>query len=51
MFNSPNGLHRQLLVGADEAATDLFDLGYDAPIVDINVDDMYWEFSTKVIIN
>jgi hypothetical protein len=44
-FDSANGLHRQLLVGADASATDLFDLGYDAPILDINSDDMYWEFS------
>lgn len=44
-FDSANGLHRQLLVGVDATATDLFDLGYDAPIIDVNSDDMYWEFS------
>lgn len=45
LFESSNGLHRQLLVGVDENASDLFDLGYDAPIIDVNSDDMYWEFS------
>jgi len=46
-FDSANGLHRQLLVGVDAYASDLFDLGYDAPMIDINSDDMYWEFSGK----
>lgn len=45
VFDAVNGLHRQLLVGVDENASDLFDLGYDAPIIDVNEDDMYWEFS------
>jgi len=45
LFDAQNGIHRQLLVGVDENATDLFDLGYDAPIIDVNSDDMYWEFS------
>lgn len=44
-FDAPNGLHRQLLVGADSHTTDLFDLGYDAPMLDINSDDMYWVFN------
>lgn len=44
-FDSPNGLHRQLLVGADTNTTDAFDLGYDALMMDVNNDDMYWEFS------
>jgi hypothetical protein len=47
LFDSANGLHRQLLVGVDEHASDVFDLGYDAPIIDINSDDMYWEFSAN----
>jgi hypothetical protein len=47
LFDSANGLHRQLLVGVDEYACDLFDLGFDAPIIDINSDDMYWEFSAN----
>ncbi|HLF51901.1 PKD-like domain-containing protein [Flavobacterium sp.] len=44
-FDSPSGLHRQILVGADSSTTNLFDIGYDAPIADINGEDMYWEFS------
>ena len=44
-FDTPTGLHRQLLVGADSFATDLFDLGYDAPIADVNANDMYWDVS------
>lgn len=47
LFDSANGLHRQLLVGVDPYASDLFDLGYDAPIIDINSDDMYWEFEAN----
>jgi hypothetical protein len=47
LFDSPNGLHRQLLVGVDEQATDQFDLGYDATMIDVNSDDMYWEFSAN----
>ncbi|UOK42528.1 MULTISPECIES: putative Ig domain-containing protein [Flavobacterium] len=41
-FEAPSGLHRQLLVGADPQATNLFDIGYDAPMIDVNPDDMYW---------
>ncbi|MBJ6367842.1 LamG-like jellyroll fold domain-containing protein [Snuella sedimenti] len=41
-FISPLGFQRQLLVGADKNATNDFDLGYDAPLADINKDDMYW---------
>ncbi|HEY9169551.1 MAG TPA: LamG-like jellyroll fold domain-containing protein [Lutibacter sp.] len=41
-FDSPAGYHRQLLVGADENASIHFDLGYDAPIADLNKEDMFW---------
>ncbi|HEY9169545.1 MAG TPA: LamG-like jellyroll fold domain-containing protein [Lutibacter sp.] len=44
-FNSPKGYHRQLLVGVDKNATNNFDLGYDAPIADINKEDMFWTFN------
>ena len=47
LFDSPNGLHRQLLVDVDAQATDQFDLGYDATMIDVNSDDMYWEFSAN----
>ncbi|TVZ27339.1 putative secreted protein (Por secretion system target) [Gillisia sp. Hel_I_86] len=41
-FKSPMGYYRQILVGADVNATNGFDLGYDAPINDYNLEDMYW---------
>jgi len=41
-FNSPKGYHRQLLVTADENTTNQFDLGYDAPMIEDNIEDMYW---------
>lgn len=51
MFDSPNGYHRQLLVGVDAKASDNFDLGYDALLNESNKEDMYWEFnSAKLII-
>ena len=43
-FDSPAGYHRQLLVGVDENASNFFDLGYDAPISDIGIEDMFWTF-------
>lgn len=44
-FNSPKGYHRQLLAGADEHATDNADIGFDAPLIEDNVEDMFWVFS------
>ncbi|MDO9038910.1 MAG: LamG-like jellyroll fold domain-containing protein, partial [Lutibacter sp.] len=44
LFDSPTGYHRQLLAGVDENTTNHFDLGYDAPIADINKEDMFWIF-------
>ena len=44
-FKSPKGYHRQILVTADPNATDNFDLGYDAPLIENNVEDMYWYFN------
>ncbi|MDO9276264.1 MAG: LamG-like jellyroll fold domain-containing protein [Lutibacter sp.] len=44
LFDSPTGYHRQLLVGVDENTTNNFNLGYDAPIADINKEDMFWIF-------
>lgn len=43
-FQSPTGYQRQLLVTADPAASDLFDLGYDAPLIENIPEDMYWYF-------
>ncbi|GAB1856887.1 hypothetical protein MHTCC0001_17230 [Flavobacteriaceae bacterium MHTCC 0001] len=42
MFDSPRGYHRQLLVGADENCTTNFDIGYDAILLDDNLEDCYW---------
>ena len=41
-FRSPKGYNRQLLVGAHPSTTNGFDLGYDAPIIEYNTEDMFW---------
>ncbi|MDT0691034.1 PKD-like domain-containing protein [Salegentibacter sp. F188] len=41
-FQSPKGYYRQILVAADPLATNGFDLGYDAPMMDYNAEDMFW---------
>ncbi|MFG6686144.1 choice-of-anchor D domain-containing protein [Mariniflexile sp. HNIBRBA6329] len=46
-FDSPKGYHRQLLVGADENASNNFDLGYDAPLVENNNEDLFWVFNNN----
>ena len=38
-------VHRQLLVGADKRATKNFDLGFDAPIADLNKEDAFGVFN------
>ena len=42
VYESPLGFNRQILVTADENATNDFDLGYDALLNDNNPEDMYW---------
>lgn len=50
-FDSPNGYHRQLLLGADTNCSAGFDLGYEAPLIENNKEDMYWMFdSSKLLI-
>ena len=44
-YITPSGLHRQLLVGVHNNTTTLFDLGYDAPMIDVNANDMYWQIN------
>lgn len=44
-FDSPLGYHRQILVTADSNTTSGFDLGYDAPLIEDNDEDMYWFFN------
>jgi hypothetical protein len=42
LFESPSQLYRQILVGVDENATNSFDIGYDASLIETNNDDLYW---------
>ncbi|MEW4925482.1 LamG-like jellyroll fold domain-containing protein [Algibacter sp. 2305UL17-15] len=42
MLDSPDGYHRQILVGANQKCSKKFDLGYDAPLIENNKEDMYW---------
>ncbi|CAM3724136.1 hypothetical protein FSS13T_01550 [Flavobacterium saliperosum S13] len=44
-FEAASGLRRQLLVGVDTNTSNQFDIGYDAPMIDVNQDDMYWSIS------
>jgi hypothetical protein len=41
------GINRQLLVGVDNNTTNEFDIGYDAPMLEIEGDNIYWEFSNS----
>lgn len=50
MFDSPDGYHRQLLVGVDENASNDFDLGYDALLIEDNREDMYWNLDASKLI-
>lgn len=47
MYDSPLGYHRQLVIGANTNASLGFDLGYDAILVDVNKEDMYWNFNNN----
>jgi len=44
-YDTASGLHRQLLVTADSHASNQFDIKYDASMVDVNQNDMYWNIS------
>jgi hypothetical protein len=44
---SATGTNRQLLVGADINTTNKFDIGYDAPMLEVPGDNIYWEFSNS----
>ena len=41
-FSSPAGYYREILVTRDPETTTGFDLGYDAPLNEDNLEDMYW---------
>lgn len=47
MLHSPKGYHRQLLVGVDQRATNNIDKGFDAPLYEDNVEDLFWIFNEK----
>ncbi len=47
MFDSPKGYHRQLLVGVDLNASDNYDVGYDALLIEDNNEDMYWSANNE----
>lgn len=40
-----NGFRRQVLLGVDPNATNQFDLGYDAPMIDVQDDDFYFSIN------
>lgn len=46
-LDSPKGYHRQILVGVDTNATKGIDIGYDAPLIDENVEDLFWVLNDK----
>ncbi|SDS07993.1 T9SS type A sorting domain-containing protein [Gramella sp. MAR_2010_147] len=46
-YESPKKYYRQILVTMDENTTNGFDLGYDAPMIENNPEDMYWYFDEK----
>ena len=41
-YHSPKGYRREILATADGYASNGFDIGYDAPLIENNVEDMYW---------
>jgi len=47
MYDSPEGYHRQLAIGSVKEASNGFDMGYDAFMADVNMEDMYWTIGTS----
>ncbi|MFD2835410.1 PKD-like domain-containing protein [Gramella sp. AN32] len=41
-YESAEGYHRQILATGDVLSSTNFDLGYDAPMIDKNIEDIYW---------
>ncbi len=51
MYDSPTGYHRQITLGANRNASLNFDLGYDAVMIDVSKEDMYWMLNdTRLVI-
>ena len=50
-YNSPNGYDRQLLLTIDKNTTMSYDWGYEAPLIENNLEDMFWNIgNSKYII-
>ncbi|WP_278036070.1 HYR domain-containing protein [Flavobacterium nitratireducens] len=49
-FDSPIGYHRQILLGTDPNTTTKFDFGYDALMIEVKDNDMYWELENNPFI-
>jgi len=45
MIETPSGYYRQLLAGIDQIASNSFELGYDAPLIEENTEDGFWVFN------
>jgi hypothetical protein len=50
MIQTPSGYYRQLLVGADTLATDNFDIGFDASLIDDNNEDGFWMLNQSKLV-
>tara|TARA_R110002050_G_scaffold281956_1_gene429600 strand:+ start:4265 stop:9226 length:4962 start_codon:yes stop_codon:yes gene_type:complete len=50
VYNSPLGYHRQIVLGANKKASINFDIGYDAFMPDVNVEDMYWVLNKSKLV-
>ncbi len=50
VLNSPDGYHRQILVSEDSISTPEYDLGYDARLIEDNLEDMYWVIPTDNLV-
>lgn len=49
-YNSPMGYNRQIILGANTNASKNFDIGYDAFMVDVCIEDMYWVLQNKKLV-
>lgn len=49
-IETDNGYRRQILLGADSNTTSNFDIGFDAPMIDVQGDDFYWDLNNVPLI-
>ncbi|BCY29695.1 PKD-like domain-containing protein [Flavobacterium okayamense] len=49
-IETDNGFRRQILLGADSNTTSMFDIGFDAPMIDVQEDDFYWNLNSVPLI-